>query len=405
MITNSEYIQIIKKEKTPTYIFDRNVLIKRVKKIKEILGDNISLCYSIKANPFLVVELSDFVDKFEVCSPGELQICKNIIEINSNKIVYSGVNKTYDNINEAYETGVGEYTAESIQQLEIINRIARENKTILPVLLRLDSGSQFGIGKDDIIKIIKDKDDKYKNIDILGIHYFVGTQRENVDFDKQKKELNELSLFYQEVEHTLHYKLRRLEYGPGLPVPLYETGDYSDTLRPLKLMIDTLNKIASDVELTIEMGRFIVTDCGFYITKVVDKKTINNNNYAIVDGGINHVNYFGQIMGMKNPVIWHLDNNGNIIDEKNEEWKICGSLCTTNDNLVREYKTSHINIGDYLIFCNIGAYSVTEGIYLFLSRMLPKIIVYNGDGKYVIRRDFIETSSINTPQLSEEISI
>ena len=66
-------------------------------------------------------------------------------------------------------------------------------------------------------------------------------------------------------------------------------------------------------------------------------------------------------------------------------------------DLVRLYQTDKMNIGDYFVFCNIGAYSVTEGIYLFLSRTLPKIIVYENTEQYIVRRDFIETSGLNTP--------
>lgn len=159
--------------------------------------------------------------------------------------------------------------------------------------------------------------------------------------------------------------------------------------------------VSSWTELTVEMGRFIVSECGCYITKLMDKKTNDGVNYAIFDGGINHVNYYGQIMGMKTPIIFHYDKNLNLVDdEKVENWKICGSLCTINDDLVRSYKTSNMNIGDYFVFCNIGAYSVTEGIYLFLSRTLPKIVIYEGDGKYCVVRDFIETSILNTPTYS-----
>ena len=144
------------------------------------------------------------------------------------------------------------------------------------------------------------------------------------------------------------------------------------------------------------MGRFIATECGYYITRVLETKQANNANYAIVDGGINHVNYIGQIMGMKLPVINHYNDKLEIVEAGDEEWSLCGSLCTTNDNLVRSYTSSTVKVGDYLVFCNIGAYSITEGLYLFLSRTMPKVIAYDGNDKYRVLRDFTESSIINT---------
>lgn len=395
-------VEIAQKEGTPLYIFDVVTLKKRIDQIKNILGDKIKLCYSIKANPFLIPVIANIVDKLEVCSPGELNICENIgtRKIDMARIIYSGVNKTYENISAAFKVQVGEYTAESIQQVELINKVASENNLIVPVYLRLNIGSQFGMSEDDIMYVIKRKN-VFNHINIVGLHYFVGTQRKNDSYEKQKNELNYLHNLYDKIDEKFEYKLKKLEYGPGFPVPLYNTDDFSDTLYPLKSLEKVFKDVSSWTELTVEMGRFIVSECGCYITKLMDKKTNDGVNYAIFDGGINRVNYYGQIMGMKTPIIFHYDKNLNLVDdEKVENWKICGSLCTINDDLVRSYKTSNMNIGDYFVFCNIGAYSVTEGIYLFLSRTLPKIVIYEGDGKYCVVRDFIETSILNTPTYS-----
>lgn len=405
MKIDKTFTDIIRKEKTPAYIFDAKMLRSRIAEIRKILGENISLCYSIKANPFVIPELGDIVDKLEVCSPGELDICEKLnlyhTTLEPKKIIYSGVNKTYENVVDAFRVGVGEYTAESIRQAEIINQVARENDTILPVLLRLNAGSQFGMSKEDIIYIIKNRNIFFQNIDIIGIHYFAGTQRKNSNWEKQKKELKHICDFCRNIEEDYHFKMKKIEYGPGLPVPLFENDDYTDTLLPLREMSETFQDMSKRIDLTIEMGRFIVSECGYYVTRLMDKKTANGTNYAIFDGGINHVSYFGQIMGMKTPIIYHLDENGEIITDRDEKWAICGSLCTTNDDLVRLYQTAKMNTGDYFVFCNIGAYSVTEGLYLFLSRTLPKIIVYNETDQYIVRRDFMETSETNTPILKK----
>ena len=158
-------------------------------------------------------------------------------------------------------------------------------------------------------------------------------------------------------------------------------------------MKDILKEVAQKVELTIEMGRFFTAECGTYYTNVADLKTVGNAHYCIVDGGMNHLTYLGQMMGMKTPIIKHYKNamvQDGTVDKKT--WCLCGSLCTTSDILCREVEFDHLEIGDTLAFENVGAYSVTEGIYLFLSRTMPK----DESGSLTLVRDAIETSTINT---------
>jgi diaminopimelate decarboxylase len=192
------------------------------------------------------------------------------------------------------------------------------------------------------------------------------------------------------------FEVERLEYGPGLGVPLFEGDDFSDTLAPAHELASTLREVAARVELTVEMGRFFATECGTYFTSVNDVKTNEDTNYCIVDGGINHLTYVGQIMGMKVPVLKNLSAEKRGTEGQTDTWCICGSLCTTNDVLSRAAEISDVREGDVLAFFNSGAYSVTEGVYLFLSRTMPRVIMRNAEEAYSIGRDFTETSPFNT---------
>ena len=115
---------------------------------------------------------------------------------------------------------------------------------------------------------------------------------------------------------------------------------------------------------TLEVGRYLAAYCGYYLTRIVDQKINKGQRYGIVDGGIHHLSYFGQMMAMKIPHFMHLSQKEK---EEKELWNICGSLCTVNDVLVKNLPLSNAAIGDLLVFERVGAYSVTEGIYLFLS--------------------------------------
>ena len=93
-------LKLGKEYDTPSFIFDVSALKKRMGQIKEIVGSEIHLRYSIKANPFLIPTILEVVEKLEVCSPGELLICERL-NVPGEKIIYSGVNKTLDDIEEA----------------------------------------------------------------------------------------------------------------------------------------------------------------------------------------------------------------------------------------------------------------------------------------------------------------
>ncbi|WP_294717972.1 hypothetical protein [uncultured Gemmiger sp.] len=142
------------------------------------------------------------------------------------------------------------------------------------------------------------------------------------------------------------------------------------------------------------MGRFYTAECGYYLTTAMDCKDHDGQHYCIVDGGMNHLNYLGQIMGMKRPHLRHFAAQaGETLD-----WTLCGSLCTTNDVLVRSMPLDGLAPGDLLVFENAGAYSVTEGLGLFLSRDLPRVVLWQ-DGTPRLVRGITPTYPLNTPNL------
>ena len=82
-----------------------------------------------------------------------------------------------------------------------------------------------------------------------------------------------------------------------------------------------------------------------------------------------------------------------------EKWTICGSLCTVADLIVKNLPIGTPECNDKIIFYNIGAYSITEGIYLFLSRKMPVITACNKDGSVEVYRDVICSDRINIHML------
>lgn len=377
---------------TPSFVFDVASFQERMRAIRTIWGERVKLCYAMKANPFLVSAAAEAADRLEVCSPGELDICR-AVGVDASKIVFSGVNKTAQSVRDAADACVGVMTAESLKHVRLIEAEGARRDQTFDVLLRLNAGSQFGMSLSDLLQVV-DTRDELPHLNIVGIHYFVGTQRQKLR--RQRKELGQLLELIDTLRDEHGFEVERLEYGPGLAVPIFAGDDFSDTLAPARELAETLQEVAGRVDLTVEMGRFFATECGCYLTSVNDLKRHDDISYCIVDGGINHLTYIGQIMGMKVPVIENLTAlRGNRAAEE-VEYCICGSLCTTNDVLTRSVSMGELQEGDVLAFHHVGGYSVTEGTYLFLSRTMPRIIIRHADGSLAMGRDFIETSTVCT---------
>lgn len=403
---NEELASIAQTWGTPTFVFDTQAFEARLSACREILGGTVDLCFAMKANPFLVRAAEHAGAKLEVCSPGELAICERA-GIDPARIVYSGVNKEPSDIKRAIDYGAGALTAESLLHARYISEAAQACGKVVAVIPRLNAGSQFGMSRTDFLWLV-DHRNEFPGINIVGLHYFVGTQRGKLKH--QRRELAMLADFLDEVERDHGLRLARLEYGPGLAVPYFDGDDFSDTLAPLRELAPDLQRIAERVSLTIEMGRFFAAECGCYLTRAMDLKSNEGTNYAILDGGMNHLTYYGQMMGMRVPVI---DNLGSCapdaampaefaelrgeaaqVQGAPAEWCLCGSLCTVNDVLVRAAHFDALKQGDVLAFRNAGAYAVTEGVYLFLSRTMPRVLLRGADGVSLVR-DFTETSPFN----------
>ena len=375
---------------TPCFVFDETALERRMREAKRIVGGGVRLCYSIKANPFLIPAMLHLTELLEVCSPGELTICADL-GVPPQAILFSGVTKTAADIAHAMDAGVTRFTAESPRHVALLEEAAAARGRVYPVLLRLTAGTQFGMDEDDLIACIANADNT-PHLRFEGIHFFAGTQRRKLA--EQRAELAMLAALMDRLKAEYGFATERLEYGPGLYFPYFAHEDDSDTLAPLRELAPDLQAMAERVDLTVEMGRFFASACGAYLTAVEDIKVNRGHPYAIVDGGIHHVNYLGGNMGMRLPRIAHIpcESAPRAIDA--QDWTLCGSLCTTADVLVRKAPLGALAVGDVLAFLNVGAYSVTEAPALFLSRDMPRIVMLGSGGAHLVR-DTIQTAKLN----------
>jgi len=388
MKKNDKFQKIAEKYGTPYFLFEIDSLFERVEIIKHKLQDRADLCYAVKANPFLIPYLDKVVEKFEVCSPGEYEICK-VLGIDSRKIVLSGVYKNANDLHKTFKDMFGGvYTIESRQQCNSLYNLAKQNKSKIHVLLRLTSGNQFGMNCEDIEEIINDKDYMDRLI-VDGIHFFSGTQKKSQTVVND--EIRQLVGFCNDLKRKYGFIIQKIEYGPGLYIDYF--GNETENFNHLEALCEALNQVEDDIKITIELGRYLTALCGKYITRVVDVKRNQSTNYAIVDGGINHIDYYGQMMGIKEPhvSVIYMSDKGN---SQKERWIVCGALCTVHDILLKKFETESLEEGDIFVFHNAGAYAVTDTKVLFLSRDLPAVLIEQ-NGEIECLREIKGTSALN----------
>ena len=383
----TDYSSLAQKYGSPFYLLNKNDALNRIAEIKKRLPQNAKLCYAIKANAFLTDFLKDQDILFEVCSPGELSICEKI-GLSPDKIVFSGVVKTAEDVKRAYSLKVNTITLESPAHCNYLIEAAQEkNQHEQNVILRLTGGNQFGMSEKDLADCIT-KIQKQPSIKIRGIHFFTGTQKK---FKTIEEEISFIENYCKKLQADFGLENIEIEYGPGLPYEYFsdqnEKSNYS-ALEDFSNLIKT-----SDFNYVIELGRYIASPCGKYVTKIMDVKGDDKNKYCIIDGGINHINYYGQMMGMRIPKLEHIAKNKSTAESEN--YTIAGSLCTTADIVLRQLPLKSPSIGDLLVFDDIGAYSITEGIYLFLSHPLPLVLCDDGQSITVLRKSE-ETYKLNS---------
>ena len=158
-----DFNDIIKSYDTPLFIYDCDKINKRISYLRNILCADI--CYAIKANTFVIKEIKDNIDRMEICSFGEYKICKENM-CPSNKMVISGVNKNYEEINYIIENeeNILRYTIESINQFKLLLDLSSKYKRKINIMPRITSGNQFGITYEELEYIIENKNEFFKSL-------------------------------------------------------------------------------------------------------------------------------------------------------------------------------------------------------------------------------------------------
>ena len=169
--------------------------------------------------------------------------------------------------------------------------------------------------------------------------------------------------------------IRYLNIGGGFGIPYFERDEPLDLAaigdNLSGLMADAIRPNLPDARVVIELGRYIVGECGVYVTRIVDRKESRGKTFLVVDGGLHHQlaasGNFGQVIRRNYPVA--IGNRA--VDGATEVVSIVGCLCTPLDLLADDVALPRAEIGDLVVIFQAGAYGLTASPTAFLSHPAP----------------------------------
>jgi diaminopimelate decarboxylase len=169
--------------------------------------------------------------------------------------------------------------------------------------------------------------------------------------------------------------LRYVNLGGGFGIPYFEKDqplDLTAVGANLAELVDgPLARELPGVRPVIELGRYIVGECGIYVTEVIDRKVSRGQTYLVVDGGLHHQlaasGNFGQVIRRNYPIAV-----GTRMDEEAEAtFNVVGCLCTPLDLLGDQVSLPDAHLGDLIVIFQAGAYGLTASPTAFLGHPLP----------------------------------
>jgi len=374
--------------RTPFYAYDRQLIVNKVSQLANILPQEISLHYAIKANPYpsLVQLMAGQVSGFDVASKKEMLLAIQT-GMPAKNISFAGPGKTLDDIEAAIISGVTLHV-ESIGEIKKVQLAAKQLELKADIAIRVNpkfelkssgmkmsGGSKpFGIDEEQVPHILNEL--SFEQINLRGFHIFAGSQNLNAEAIISAQQQT-FSLAQQLVELTTQITKEKIDYlniGGGFGVPYFA----NDKTLDMKIIADNLSSLIHEykdmtegVELIIELGRYLVAEAGIYVCKVVDKKISRGTTYLVCDGGLHHhlanSGNFGQIIRKNYP----LTIGNKLHDEELEQVNIVGPLCTPLDILADKIMLPKASVGDYVVVFQSGAYGATASPIDFLSQ--PKV--------------------------------
>lgn len=385
--------QISREFGTPCYVYSRAALTNSYKELDAAFSERDHLlCYAVKANPSLAV-LDLFArlgSGFDIVSGGEL---RRVLKAGGDpqKIVFSGVGKSSDEIRAALSVNILCFNVESEAELRVLNQIAKEMDKTAPVSLRVNPDvdarthpyistglkeNKFGIPFNEAEELYF-SGKKHTNIRMTGLDFHIGSQlTELAPFSEACEKL--IGLLDRLEEKKL--QIDHLDFGGGLGIRYSEENPPS-AQNYVEALCAELGHRAQRI--LIEPGRSLVGNAGLLLTRVEYLKHTIHRDFAIVDAAMND---------LVRPALYdayHEILPVSVNGQNTKTYQIVGPICETGDFLGHNRKLA-LSQGDLLAIMSAGAYGMSMSSN-YNSRPRAAEVMVDGDKIHLIReRESIE---------------
>jgi diaminopimelate decarboxylase len=370
---------------TPYFAYDRGLLSQRVAYVRSVLPEGVRLGYAVKANPMpaVVQHLSGLVDALDVASAGELAVALDT-PLGPDRISFAGPGKTVPELRRAVAAGVMVELESETEAGRVV--AAGEALGIRPVVavrvnpdfavkgsgMRMGGGpQQFGVDSERVPALLKEL--TAADVDLRGLHVFAGSQnlRADIIVEAQRRTVELAIRLASDAGVPLPY----LNLGGGFGIPYFEKDQPLDLPAVgaglAELMADSIAPALPGTTVHVELGRYLVGECGVYVTRVVDRKESRGRVFLVVDGGMHHQlaasGNFGQVIRRNYP----LAAGTRMAEEATETTSVVGCLCTPLDLLGDQVRLPAVEIGDLVVVFEAGAYGLTASPTAFLGHPAP----------------------------------
>jgi diaminopimelate decarboxylase len=384
---------------TPFYLYHGEMIAERVRRVREALGGDVEVTYSVKANPNLAVcqlIAREQLTGAEVASSGELVVAR-AAGFTPDDIVFAGPAKTDEELHMAVEEGIFAVNVESLNEIDRLASIAEREGRKIGVGLRINPAAQlmgsqmrmggtvgqFGLDEADLEEAVRRTLAYPDHLVLRGIHIYTATQVFDADaLLEHCRNIFEIAL---QTADLAGKSLEMVDFGGGFGVPYFEKMEEFDLERFGEGYGQLLASYRSDPRLhgcrfVFELGRYLVADAGVYVTRVVDVKGMKGKTFVTTDGGMNHhltaTGNMGQVFRKAYPLL-NLSRTG-----EEEAVAVAGPCCTPLDMFGTDIPLAEPEPGDLIGVFYSGAYGYSASNLGFLSHPTPaEVLLWQGEAR------------------------